>query len=61
MIQELERTKPLTKVPATAGTWIQITFTLSPEQYRMLWKRAEDEHRTIPAFVRESVANVLRG
>ena len=59
MIRELERTKPLAKVPATAGTWIQITFTLDPEHYRVLWERADDLHRTIPGFVRESVISFL--
>lgn len=59
MIQELERIKPLTKAPATAGTWIQVTFTLSSEQYRMLWQRAEEEHLAIPAFVRENILDYL--
>lgn len=42
------------------STWIEITFTLDPEHYRLLWERVEDEHRTIPGFVRASVVDALR-
>lgn len=45
---------------AGGNTWIQITFTLNPEQYRVLWERADDEHRTIPSCVRESVVDYLK-
>ena len=47
------------KYQAPEGTWIQITFTLDPEHYRTLWERVEEEHRTIPGFVRESVIDFL--
>jgi hypothetical protein len=44
---------------ATEGTWIRITFTLDPGHYRRLWQRAEEEHRTLPDLVRESVTSFL--
>ena len=46
--------------PIGGSTWIQITFTLDPEQYRKLWDRADDEHRTIPNCIRESVVDYLK-
>ena len=55
----MEASEVPAKYQAPEGAWIQITFTLDPEHYRMLWERAEDEHRTIPSFVRESVINSL--
>ena len=59
MIKEIERTKPPAEASGPAGTWIQITFTLDSEHYRTLWRRAEEEHRTVPSLVRESVVDFL--
>jgi hypothetical protein len=50
-----EGPKRSTKPQASEGTWFRITFTLDNEHYRKLWQRAEEEHRTIPDLVRESV------
>ena len=47
------------KPRAPEGTWIRITFTLDPVHYRRLWQRAEEEHRTLPDVVRESVTGFL--
>ena len=52
-------TNPETEYLPEGSTWIQITFTLNPEQYRMLWERADNERRTIPDCVRESVMGFL--
>ena len=60
MIQTIKRAEPPTEVPEAAGTWLQITFTLSPEHYRLLWQRAEYERRTIPAVVRDVVVDSLQ-
>jgi hypothetical protein len=60
MIREIERAKPPLKTPAPEGTWVQITFTLDTEHYHALWQRAEAERRTIPAFVRSAVMDVLQ-
>ena len=43
------------KGPVPEGTWIQITFTLDPDDYRALWERAEEEHLTITSLVRQRV------
>jgi hypothetical protein len=59
MIGEIQRKKSPAEAHAFEGTWIQITFTLDAEHYRALWERAEAEHRTIPAFVRETVTEAL--
>lgn len=61
MIQEIEQIKSPAKVPASEGTWIQVTFTLDPEHYRTLWQRAEEEHRTLPGLIRDSVIGFLNG
>ena len=47
------------KYQASDGTWIQITFTLDPGQYRVLRNRAEVEGLTVPSFVQEIVTNSL--
>ena len=60
MIKQAERKKLPAKLPAPASTWIQISFTLDPEHYQILWERAEGEHRTIPDLVRESVTEALK-
>ena len=49
---------PLTVHP-TEGSWVQITFTLDPVHYRMLWERAETEHRTLSSLVRDRVIDLL--
>ena len=55
----MEAPKVPGKCPTQEGAWIQITFTLDPEHYRILWERAGEERRTIPSFVRESVISLL--
>lgn len=57
---EVPGAKGKCRVPEIEGVWIQITFTLDPIHYKILWERAEDEHRTIPDFVRKSVLDVLK-
>ncbi|MFH1800115.1 MAG: hypothetical protein ABH891_04615 [Candidatus Omnitrophota bacterium] len=52
-VQEVPKAPAKPRVPE--GTWMQITFTLDPAHYRRLWQRAEEEHRTLPDLVRESV------
>ncbi|MDD5225793.1 MAG: hypothetical protein PHV97_01240 [Candidatus Omnitrophica bacterium] len=47
------------KYQAPEGSWIQITFTLEPGQYRALRDRAEEEDLTIPGFVRQCVIDSL--
>lgn len=54
-----ETSKITAKCPAPEGTWIQIMFTLDPGHYRTLWERAEEEHRSVPGFVRESMIDFL--
>ncbi len=54
-----EASKPRVKSQTSEGTWIQITFTLDPGQYQKLWELAEEEHRTIPDLVHESVVSFL--
>ena len=48
-----------TKPQASEGTWFRITFILDPAHYRRLWQRAEEEHRTLPDLIRESVVGFL--
>ena len=55
-----ETSKAPAKPKAPEGTWVQITFTLDNEHYQRLWERAEEEHRTVPGFVRESVVEFLK-
>ena len=45
--------------PMSDGTWVQITFTLDPEHYQILWERAEEEHRTLSCLAREAVIDYL--
>ena len=46
--------------PMSDGTWVQITFTLDPKHYQILWERAEEEHRTLSCLVQEAVIDYLR-
>jgi hypothetical protein len=52
--------KPATEGLSDGSTWAQITFTLDIEHYRMLWNLADEEHRPISSFVRESVIDFLK-
>jgi len=60
MIQTFERSISRPGSRETSGTWIQITFTLDSEHYRMLWEKAEKESRTVPALVRDTVIKSLQ-
>jgi hypothetical protein len=54
-----EAPQVVAKPRSPEGTWMRITFTLDNEHYRKLWQRAEEEHRTLPDVVRESVTGFL--
>jgi hypothetical protein len=47
------------KSEGTEGTWVQITFTLDPGYYRILWRRAESEGRPVSELVRDAVTHYL--
>jgi hypothetical protein len=61
--EDMQNVMEIPKVPvkyqASEGTWIQITFTVTPGQYRALRACAEEEHRSVPGFVRQSVIDSL--
>jgi hypothetical protein len=57
-VAETPKTSP--EDPMSGGTWVQITFTLDPEHYQILWERAEDERRTLSCLVHEAVINFLK-
>lgn len=43
----------------TEGTWMQITFTLSSEEYKLLQKRAESSDSSVPVITREVISDFL--
>ena len=47
--------------PEPEGSWIQITFTLDPEHYKMLWEQAEQARLTVSSFVRQKIMDSLEG
>lgn len=52
---------PFAECLTSGSSWMQITFTLDVDLYRMLRDRAEAERLTVPGFVRESVTDALKG
>ena len=59
-MEHLAKTSPVPPGPqGPDGTWVQITFTLDPERYQILWERAEEERRTLSCLARETVIKYL--
>lgn len=59
MKSAVETSEAPVKCQAPESPWIQITFTLDPAHYKLLWQRAEEKHQTIPNIVRDSMISFL--
>lgn len=41
-------------------TWVEITFALDPDDYRLLKKHAENLNQTVPTLLRRNIGDFLR-
>lgn len=57
---QTETGAPFTEPVSSGSSWMQITFTIDLERYRLLLDKAEEAHLTVPSLVREIVEEALR-